>query len=276
MRCSRRCGSSMTCSGWRRCWPGLVSARRWCWRPPTAGTGPWTRCRPVVPTCTWPTRWASRPLSTEGSRTTFEMRDGPAGARFVPPDSARGEDGWQGRGVGRTQLFERQDELTLHIQRPRLALDHTDAGMGEAPTCAKVAEPNLFTGRHRDDRPSGRLTEQQSEGINAIAPADLVQPDPGPDAVSQGRLRQGDRQAALGQGVSDSAETLGRGVHQDLTEPALGVKVDARRQTTKMVVRDLGPGRATELVGRGSQQVDDLTGAPPARGRPTGHIVHDA
>src|SRR5664280_1353927 len=37
------------------------------------GTGLWTRCRPVVPTCTWPTRWGSRPLSTAGSRTTFEM-----------------------------------------------------------------------------------------------------------------------------------------------------------------------------------------------------------
>ena len=29
----------MTSSGWRRWWPGLVSARRWCWRPPTAGIG---------------------------------------------------------------------------------------------------------------------------------------------------------------------------------------------------------------------------------------------
>ena len=29
--------------------------------------------RPVVPTCTWPTRWVSRHLSTAGSRTTSEM-----------------------------------------------------------------------------------------------------------------------------------------------------------------------------------------------------------
>jgi hypothetical protein len=26
----------------------------------------------VAPTCTWPTRWESRPLSTAGSKTTFE------------------------------------------------------------------------------------------------------------------------------------------------------------------------------------------------------------
>src|SRR5665647_2781228 len=49
---------------------GPVSVRRWCWRPPTAGTGLWMRCRPVVPVCTWPTRWVLRPLSTAGSRTT--------------------------------------------------------------------------------------------------------------------------------------------------------------------------------------------------------------
>jgi hypothetical protein len=38
--------------------------------PPTGGTRRWMRCRPVVPACTWPTRWGSRHLSTAGSRMT--------------------------------------------------------------------------------------------------------------------------------------------------------------------------------------------------------------
>src|SRR5665811_107741 len=50
-----------------------VSARRWCWRPPTAGTGQWTRCRPVVPTCTWPTRWGVKAF--EYRRVKNDVRD---------------------------------------------------------------------------------------------------------------------------------------------------------------------------------------------------------
>jgi hypothetical protein len=35
---------------------GPESARRWCWRPPTAGTG-WTCCGSRVRGCIWRIRW---------------------------------------------------------------------------------------------------------------------------------------------------------------------------------------------------------------------------
>ena len=69
------------------------SVRRWCWRPPTAGTGLWMRCRPVVPACTWLTLWGSRRLSTGGSRTTCPRRD---------PSRGLVADGAPARGVDRT------------------------------------------------------------------------------------------------------------------------------------------------------------------------------
>ena len=127
-----------------------------------------------------------------------------------------------------------------------------------------------------DDRPPGRLTEQHSEGVHAVATADLVQPDPGTHPVAQRGLGQGDSQPTLGQVVRRFDQALARGIDQDLAQSALTVEVDVGRQTTEVIVRDLGPGRATELVGRGAKQVDVLTGGLPARGGPAGHIVHHA
>ena len=80
--------------------------------------------------------------------------------------------------------------------------------MGEATTSAQVGEPDLFTARHGHDRPAGLLTEQQREGIHAVAPADLVQPDPGTAPVAHGSLRQGDRQSTLVEVVRRGDETL--------------------------------------------------------------------
>ena len=166
--------------------------------------------------------------------------------------------------MGCAQLIEGQGELTLHVDGPGLDVYLADASMGEAVSSAQVSEPGLLGARHGDDRPAGRLTEQQREGVHAVALTDLVQPDPGPDPVAQRRLRQRDGQATLGKVVCGIDETITGGVDQDLGEPALAFEVDARWQTAEVVVGDLGPGRATELVGRGAQQVDGLTGRLPA------------
>jgi hypothetical protein len=42
---------------------------RSCSRPPMAGTGPLTYCRPAGPGCTWRTRWGSRCSATSGPET---------------------------------------------------------------------------------------------------------------------------------------------------------------------------------------------------------------
>ena len=59
-------------------------------------------------------------------------------------------------------------------------------------------------------------------------------------------------------------------------ELPLPVEVDRRRQAAEVLVLDVGPLRAAELVGGGAEQVDHLAGRLPARGRAAGDVVHDA
>ena len=89
--------------------------------------------------------------------------------------------------------------------------------------------------------PGRRLGEQRDEQVHAVALAQLVQPDPGTDAVAQAALDQGDGQAAVGQVVRGVDHAVAGGLDQDLAEHALGVQVHRWRQAAEVPVHDVRP-----------------------------------
>src|SRR5690606_38285640 len=81
---------------------------------------------------------------------------------------------------------------------------------------------------------------------------------------------------AVGQVVRGVDHAVAGGGDQDLGQQALPLQVHPRGQAAEVVVDDLGPGRAAELLAGVAEQVDQLALLPEGGRGAAGHVVDDA
>ncbi len=171
--------------------------------------------------------------------------------------------------MGLAQLRQGEGELSLDLDR--VAVDHADAGDGQAAGTAHVVEADLFRARDGDDRAARRLREQEGERVEPVRYDQTRAP-----AAQQRRLDDRLGQTAVGQVVRGVDHAVAGGGDQDLAEQALALQVDLRGQAAEVVVDHLGPGRAAELLTRVAQQVQQLAVLLEGDRRAPGHVVDDA
>lgn len=151
--------------------------------------------------------------------------------------------------VDLAQFGRRDREQTLHLDGVGALVDDPDPHPRHVARRAHAGEAGLLGARHRHQHPAGGLGEQGHERVRV-----LRQQDPAAGLAGQRGLDDRLRETALGQVVGGGDQAVARGGGEDLGEQPLPLEVDLRRDATEVIVLDLRPDRAVELV----------AGLPPA------------
>src|SRR4029079_8624950 len=133
-------------------------------------------------------------------------------------------------------------------------------------------ETRFLGARNGDDHTTGRLGEQRDERVAAFGEQDATA-----DLAGDRSFDDGLDETAFGHIVRGAQEAVTRCGDENLREQLLVLEVDLWRQPTEVVVLDLGPDRAAELVARLTEKVERLPlFAADSGRRTTGDVVDDA
>ncbi|CDZ90877.1 hypothetical protein RHRU231_760036 [Rhodococcus ruber] len=155
--------------------------------------------------------------------------------------------------VDLAQFGRRDREQTLHLDGVGALVDDPDPHPRHVARRAHAGEAGLLGARHRHQHPAGGLGEQGHERVRV-----LRQQDPAAGLAGQRGLDDRLRETALGQVVGGGDQAVARGGGEDLGEQPLPLEVDLRRDATEVIVLDLRPDRAVELVAGLPQQDERL------------------
>ena len=140
---------------------------------------------------------------------------------------------------------------------------------GTPCSSASAANSRLPAGNDRDERTGGGLAEQGRERVAAQRYRAAA-------AAVQAGLRQGDRQAAVGEVVGAGQHAGRRGGGDKSRQLPFGIKIGGWRAAAQVLVDDMSPrGPAELLAGRAEQHHLGAVGGE-AGGEPRPDVVVDA
>src|SRR5512133_1426247 len=213
-------------------------------------------------------------VSSEGGSRRSRYRAHPARrpARWPARRLLGSHDGRDGSVPRLADAGKRQGELAHHVQGGVLFGRHlTELGQRDAVHLAQRGKITRGTFLDGDDHTPGAFREQPYERISAF-----WQFDAGTHSVPQRRLHDSQRQPAVGKIMSAGKHATTTRPDQHLSQRLLVSKINGEPATTEMIMNNLCPSRAGELITSPAEQVDRLSRhLEPTRG-PSGDIVYQA
>src|SRR5690606_29283274 len=170
----------------------------------------------------------------------------------------------------------RERDLELALDHQGVAARGAEAEHRDTGLLGEVRQLALVLGVDGDDDAAGRLRKQRDERVHLVAAGHALERHRRTDAEPQRCLEQRLHEATLREVVRRGGQTGLPGLHQGRGQGLLRAQVDLRRQTAEVLVHDVGPRRAVELVPCGAEQEERQALGPPA-GRERGpHVVDHA